>query len=509
MPPIEEGFENVRYSTTDAGLPFAYREGQVITTHLNRALRILREIGELRGQIDYHQIDESDIGDEEDDITEEGDEQETTGVADARDLPEEPQWTNAEKEPPPDNGQEGSDDDAEDGPFFLITGVRDPIRAVLELRLRGIVAQPNHVYFSHAGGSYPWPVASGGADLTASPVYASPVYASPVYASPVYASPVYASPVYASPVYASPVSGTDAVVHASSAVPAVKGHTTGSALTNMEKAPKHGTRIFVLDTGLATASDLPPELEGLLGAPHAIRPLRPGDASDTPTATGHHHLAPAAGHGTFIATLIDQVAPGCRVWVGKVLNNSGVGDEWAIAKRIRSIARRVEDLPRPDRSILSLSFGAPVLDHPFLLAHVISLVQSKGVVVVASAGNDAMRRPVFPAALPDVIGVGALGTSGPAPFTNHGPWVSACAPGVDLVSGFFKWSGDAQKFDGWAIWSGTSFAGPIVAGALARLMITSQQMIGKNISARDAADSLIGVPWLMSIPDLGTVVNVI
>ncbi|HEU4701597.1 MAG TPA: D-alanyl-D-alanine carboxypeptidase, partial [Conexibacter sp.] len=31
-----------------------------------------------------------------------------------------------------------------------------------------------------------------------------------------------------------------------------------------------------------------------------------------------------------------------------------------------------------------------------------------------------------------VLGVGALDDDGPAWFTNHGPWVQACAPGVDV-----------------------------------------------------------------------------
>ena len=47
---------------------------------------------------------------------------------------------------------------------------------------------------------------------------------------------------------------------------------------------------------------------------------------------------------------------------------------------------------------------------------------------MASAGNDALSRPVLPAALPGVVGVGALGPGGPAPFPNYGPWVDACAP---------------------------------------------------------------------------------
>ena len=95
-------------------------------------------------------------------------------------------------------------------------------------------------------------------------------------------------------------------------------------------------------------------------------------------------------------------------------------------------------------------------------------LQRSGWVVVASAGNDATCQPAYPAALPDVVAVGALGQFGPAPFTNYGPWVRACAPGVDVVSTFFEqWQSTidaAERYEEWVRWSGTSFAAPAVTG---------------------------------------------
>ncbi len=74
------------------------------------------------------------------------------------------------------------------------------------------------------------------------------------------------------------------------------------------------------------------------------------------------------------------------------------------------------------------------------------------------------------------MSVAALGNDGPAPFSNWGHWVRACAPGVDVASTFWIFDGkterrggaDADRYEGWALWSGTSFAAPIVAAALAR-----------------------------------------
>ena len=132
-------------------------------------------------------------------------------------------------------------------------------------------------------------------------------------------------------------------------------------------------------------------------------------------------------------------------------------------------------------------------------------------VVVASAGNDAMSRPVFPAALPGVVGVGAFGPAGPAAFTNFGPWVNACAPGVDLVGIFFSWSDQPEhlRFRGWAIWSGTSFAWPDCRRRHRSADHDRAVLFNHTMTAADAKRRLLEPPWLLRIPDLGTVVNLL
>jgi hypothetical protein len=103
-----------------------------------------------------------------------------------------------------------------------------------------------------------------------------------------------------------------------------------------------------------------------------------------------------------------------------------------------------------------------------------------------------------------------LGPAGPAGFTNFGNWVDACAPGVGLLSTFFRWNGpapvgpygdDPDDFDGWAVWSGTSFAGPVVVGNLARMMMAD------GSSAQEATERLIQGRSLFALPYLGTVVD--
>ncbi len=426
--------------------------------------------------------------------------------------------------------------------FHLVEGIPEDQEASLaaDLALRGFTAEPDYVLFADGhgpcgctcGGCASWAGPTAANPVYASPVYASPVYASPVYASPVYASPVYASPVYASPVYASPVyaSGYRATGHrTSSARPATE--PDAGRLPPPWTGAARGPNVLVLDTGLAwkapkpsnlgqPVDQLPPRLERL-------GPPRPEDVDwpdGTSTPPGDGFLDPAAGHGTFIAGVIEGLAPGCRLGVGRVLGSFGDGSAWSIAQYLLQIE---SDGSFPvggsgpeayevllEDAIVNLSFsGYADREMRFLAAAIRHFQNVHGTVFVASAGNDGCCRPTYPAALPGVISVGALGPCGPASFTNHGPWVRACAPGVDLVSSLFlDWDGsvepldgspDPDDFEGWARWSGTSFAAPVVAGALAREMLVS------GCSAREAVARVIDAPWLMRLPGLGTVVDMV
>ncbi len=155
--------------------------------------------------------------------------------------------------------------------------------------------------------------------------------------------------------------------------------------------------------------------------------------------------------------------------------------------------------------------------------------------VVASAGNDRSCRPSYPAAFAEVVAVGATGPYGAAWFTNFGPWVNACAPGVDIIGELpdpFRPTASTDTADQTATdtsatlakseleparrgtqvisWSGTSFSAPAVAASIAR---RSQQLMAevKSLSKRDALAyakyELVDEPSLLRLPGLGTVVN--
>jgi subtilisin family serine protease len=279
-------------------------------------------------------------------------------------------------------------------------------------------------------------------------------------------------------------------MHHSSAVPSPAPILAPRTIRSGDVTP----RIVILDTGLAADGQRPHSLDFVQHPPTGWQ--------DTPDAESDGYLDPAVGHGTFIAGLINSLAPGCEIMIEKVLSNTGEGHEYDIAKAISA-------LDPPD--LLNLSFGGYVLRHPHMFQSAIDQVQGGGTVVVASAGNDGTCRPCYPAAFDEVIAVAALGPGGPAGFSNYGDWIRACAPGVDLVSTFFTHAQGPEPapggypepdiYLGWARWSGTSFSAPVVVGALAREM----QCYG--LSSSDAVADVIDAPALFRIPLFGTVVN--
>jgi subtilisin family serine protease len=217
-----------------------------------------------------------------------------------------------------------------------------------------------------------------------------------------------------------------------------------------------------------------------------------------------------SGHGTFVAGLILQQAPSASVRVCSVLDSHGVGDEASIVAGIRNLLNSGEEV-----DILNLSLGGytrknmPPISFGRLFTEISS--RGKGIAVVAAAGNNSRSRPFWPAAFKRVIAVAALTRDGAeaAPFTNRGWWVDACASGMDLKSTFVDWEGKVARlavgqrydFPGWAVWGGTSFAAPLVAGTIAA------RAASDGIDVTRAAFECVGAAGLEFKPDLGAVVD--
>jgi hypothetical protein len=390
----------------------------------------------------------------------------------------------------------------------------DVIRVVSHLRALGIDAQPEHVLFAHGTTCCccgPHPATWFDPWLIANPLHGNPLHANPLHANPLHANPLHANPLHANPFRVNaedPNGPTRSSARpaeepewytASTSISVPLGGSAPGAATG-EPPPPPPPYVVVLDTGLAN-TPLMPNFLGL-GSNASVQ----GRNVDVPDKNHDYWLDPVAGHGTFIAGIIKRIAPRCAVEVRSVLGPQGDGNERAIVDAINEIADK-----NPPPALLNLSFGGYVWDEAPMLSAAILHAQKKGIVVVASAGNDSTCRPSYPAAIPGVVSVGSIGPEGPAWFSNYGDWVRACAPGMDVVSSFFTEFDDGDvpggghhvdRFRSWARWSGTSFSAPAVVGALAREMIQS------GCTQIEAVERLIDEPWLGRIPGLGTVVNV-
>jgi hypothetical protein len=288
----------------------------------------------------------------------------------------------------------------------------------------------------------------------------------------------------------------------------------GSFQVSPEQETRRPPKVLVLDTGIVH-QDLPQEVQGRCGGnAEVIDPAKP--------------LPRAGGHGTFIAGLICKHTKITKVEVHDVIDECGFVDDVALAASLGEVPGDVD--------LLNLSFGGYGFDGDMVatVAQLKALTfRNPKLVIVAAAGNDGTDVPFLPAALPNVIGVAAVtrnreGELERACFSNYGPWVDACAEGVDRVSTFLEFDGELatyepphacrgdqepdpttaaapsavpRTFQGRARWSGTSFAAPLVTAAIAQRMETRRQ------GARRAARDLIFDPRLSSRPGLGVFVE--
>jgi hypothetical protein len=256
-----------------------------------------------------------------------------------------------------------------------------------------------------------------------------------------------------------------------------------------------GTFIYVADTGLLDgAAAEHPWLAGVTG---------PEDPLDH--QGGVTRIPGYAGHGTFIAGVARCMAPSARVLVTRDFNQAGAISEHMIVLRLREALRLAPD-------VINLSAGGSTRkDLPLLGMEAFweTYRHYQGPVLVASAGNNSSRRPFWPAAFPQVVGVGALAATGRsrAYFSDYGPWVDVYAPGEGLVNAFAHGiytyreppNTGTHHFHGMARWSGTSFSAPLICGLIAARITRT----GEN--GRQAASSLLAQARAQHVPGVGPV----
>jgi serine protease len=155
---------------------------------------------------------------------------------------------------------------------------------------------------------------------------------------------------------------------------------------------------------------------------------------------GDDHANDDNFHGTHVASTIAEatdnnigvagLAFGCALMPVKVLDNEGVGSFFVVAEGIDYAVNFTLNGQHPVK-VINLSLGGD--SSSTSVRQAVDRAVAAGVTIVAAAGNDGVGKVSFPAALPNVIGVGAVdGRKMKAPYSNFGPELSVVAPGGDI-----------------------------------------------------------------------------
>ncbi|HLO47715.1 MAG TPA: S8 family peptidase [Kamptonema sp.] len=220
-----------------------------------------------------------------------------------------------------------------------------------------------------------------------------------------------------------------------------------------------GVTVAVIDTGITVVPDL----------------------KDTKFVPGYDFVNDRAeafddnGHGTHVAGTVAQstnngygvagIAYQAALMPLKVLSAQGGGTVSDIAESIKFAADNGAD-------VINMSLGGG--GESQLMEDAIAYAHSKGVTIIAAAGNSGENSASYPARYPHVIGVSALGPDGEmAPYSNFGAGVDISAPGGSEAGKILQSTIDpetgAEVFEGY---QGTSMAAPHVAGVAALLKAT-------------------------------------
>ena len=208
---------------------------------------------------------------------------------------------------------------------------------------------------------------------------------------------------------------------------------------------------------------------------------------------------PYVGHGNAVIGIVKQLAPDATVVAATI--PSAPGDTPGITSD-RALAAAIERiLCRNKIHILVIPFGGSTRHGVMPLTEAALEPYLSTTAVYASAGNDGLDPTTYPAVDPDVFGVGAwslgaaklgwtgracrtvlrpdaaLGRLGLAKWSNRGAAAALGAAGIAVPAPFVtgdlrirpgtgdrSGSATSQRFDGWGLFTGTSFAAAVAAG---------------------------------------------
>jgi subtilisin family serine protease len=206
-------------------------------------------------------------------------------------------------------------------------------------------------------------------------------------------------------------------------------------------------------------------------------------ATRRPQVSGCSGKPTASEHGTAVASLFvgrspefNGAAPGAELVAVDVYCGATMP-----GGRVRDIVAALAELTAANVRVINMSVVGP--DNA-VLAAVVRKVIAQSIVIVAASGNDGPSAPpLYPAAYPGVVAVTAVDAHEKVLMeASGGDYVRFAAPGADMLAASLGGKYGAVR--------GTSYASPIVAGLIARLLEKERSADVEQIVQRLAASAV-------------------